>query len=196
MYIEAAVGLGEGLVSNMSGRPLAFTVDTAEMLRTLQKAAADGPAPAMSVLQAAEAGDLSVRSWLESLPDACVLSALNAVAVEAASSKVWALHPAGSSGDCSTERFVGLIARSASNMEDLGSFSGAGVFDSVATRGMEAQAAGVGYLGEGYLDVGLSMLQMALVSAEVAACLHGDQDIEGVVDIDGDVWVVQARPQV
>jgi hypothetical protein len=196
MYIEAVVGLGEGLVSNLPGRPLAFTVNTAEMLLALRKPAAAGPAPTLSVLQAAEPRKMSVHAWLNSIPSDVILNALKSVAVEAASSKVWALHPEGYSSASQHERCTGLIARSASNMEDLGSFSGAGVFDSIGTWVSEASAAGTGFLGKGYVDVGLSMLQMALVTAEVAACLHGDQDVEGVLDVDEQVWVVQARPQV
>ena len=47
-----------------------------------------------------------------------------------------------------------------------------------------------------WAQVGMQVVVMALASAEVAAVLGGEQDVEGVLDASGAVHVVQARPQI
>lgn len=191
MYVEAMVGLGEGLVANGAGRPLAFTVDTRALIEVLRVAADAAATPGLRVL-GGEGRGASVRGWLEGLPRGVRTRALETVAIESAQSKAWAVTPPGGV----QEAPYGLIARSASNMEDLGSYSGAGVFDSFPTAGSESRAAWGGVLTQGFGAAGTIMLQIALASAEAAACLGGDQDVEGVVDAEGTVCIVQARPQV
>lgn len=207
-YVEAVVGLGESLVGNVPGQPLAFTAYTEDVLRMLRPAAAAPDAPALRCLGAASdalerdgTGSTGLVEWLQGLPDDLRAAAASAVRVESAPGKLWAIAPErgdGSTGERPTERFYGLIARSSSNMEDLAEFSGAGVFDSFPTAGVAYGAAWNASMQEGGLaTIEAKMLAMVLATAEVEMCFdEGDQDVEGVLDCYGQVHVVQARPQV
>ncbi|NJR42488.1 MAG: hypothetical protein HC767_07335 [Akkermansiaceae bacterium] len=83
-------------------------------------------------------------------------------------------------------------------MEDLQSYSGAGVFDSFPSEGNVYWVAdSCASWASGFEELERKMLLMALASLEVKACLNeGEMDVEGVVDAFGHVHVVQARPQV
>lgn len=208
MYVEAVSGLGESLVGNVAGQPLAFTADTDALLRVLRPTAASSPAPALRCL-AAEAGGVDAGregggglvAWLEGLPTDVHAAAADTLQLEAAPGKLWAVapdHRGSDAGQGQRDCFYGLIARSASNMEDLAEFSGAGVFDSYPTSGVAYSAAcSAGLQDRGLRGVEAAMLAMVLATAEVELCLgECDQDVEGVLDYHGDVHVVQARPQV
>ena len=77
-------------------------------------------------------------------------------------------------------------------------FAGAGLFDSVQSAPAVEQA--VDYSAEPLLcDVDLrraTLGRIAAAAVAVEAALGARQDIEGVVDEGGEVFVVQARPQV
>ena len=77
-------------------------------------------------------------------------------------------------------------------------FAGAGLFDSVQSAPAVEQA--VDHSTEPLLrDVDLQRATLGRIAAAVVAveaALGAPQDIEGVVDEDGEVFVVQARPQV
>jgi alpha-glucan, water dikinase len=188
MLIEAVVGLGESLVSNVSGQALAFSVDIAQLLA----AAPTAGAPPLACLQGASGNASTVlHEWVHGWPESVLTAALGTLHIECAPSKSWSVHPV------ATEGFNhGLIARSASNMEDLVDYAGAGVFDSVTTRGISYSPAQTGALGGSFRKVGVHLLVMAIATAEVATRLGGQQDVEGVLDESGAVFVVQARPQV
>ena len=208
MYIEAVSGLGESLVGNVSGQPLSFTVDYGTLLSSLQDAVGAGRVPAADLkclsttsgstcssdLQAK--GNLS--EWLSQLPESDFEKAASCVTVETASSKSWMVVPASAARDSEPVLHYGTIARSASNMEDLQSYSGAGVFDSFPTMGSVYCATdSCGSWAGGFAEFELKLLLMALASLEVKACLNeGEMDVEGVIDAFGHVHVVQARPQV
>lgn len=201
VYVEAVVGLGESLVGNVPGQPLAFSADAEALLRVLRPAACGPAAPALRCLgsgDSAAGGAAGVVEWLQGLPEDVRAAAASAVRVESAPGKLWAVAPERRGTDGSAESFYGLIARSASNMEDLEEFSGAGVFDSFPTAGVAYGTAWNADMQAGGLSgVEAAMLAMVLATAEVELCLgEGDQDVEGVLDHHGQVHVVQARPQV
>ncbi len=92
-----------------------------------------------------------------------------------------------------------LIARSDTNGEDLESFAGAGLYDSVPVVQLEEHA--LDYSNEAvYWDGGMRaglMKSIAEAGRAVEAAFGGvPQDVEGIVDGGGGVTVVQARPQV
>lgn len=215
MYIEAVSGLGESLVGNVSGQPLSFTVDSSTLLQSLQDAVRSGRVPTADLKclstesvngsnkQAPTSENLS--EWLSKLPESEFEKAASCVSVETASSKSWMVVPGTSargalheSADSNLKLHYGMIARSASNMEDLQSYSGAGVFDSFPVQGRVYCVTDFCKNWEGgFAQLELKMLLMALASLEVKACLdEGEMDVEGVIDAFGHVHVVQARPQV
>lgn len=77
-------------------------------------------------------------------------------------------------------------------------FAGAGLFDSVQSAPATEQA--VDYCTEPLLcDADLrraTLGRIAAAAVAVEAALGAPQDVEGVVDEGGEVFVVQARPQV
>eukprot|EP00854_Cymbomonas_tetramitiformis_P001462 gene1462-2085_t len=96
--------------------------------------------------------------------------------------------------------FGAVICRSDSNAEDLDEFAGAGLYDSVLV-GDEPVEEAVDYTGEDLMwDSAFRttlLAQLAQVGANVETALKGvPQDIEGTVGPDGEVYVVQARPQI
>lgn len=95
----------------------------------------------------------------------------------------------------------GLIARSDSNGEDLGAFSGAGLHDSVtlsplATRTLDYADEKIVF--DAAFREGELFSRLGDVGRAVKAAMGGseDQDVEVVVAADGTVAVVQARVQV
>jgi alpha-glucan,water dikinase len=92
-----------------------------------------------------------------------------------------------------------LIFRSDSNGEDLPGYAGAGLYDSITMD--ESVLRAVDYGGDALLtDARFReelMLKVARAAAAVeAACGGVAQDVEGCVDGEGNVYVVQTRPQV
>eukprot|EP00793_Prasinoderma_coloniale_P005007 PRCOL_00000768-RA len=91
-----------------------------------------------------------------------------------------------------------LIFRSDSNGEDLEGYAGAGLYDSVTMD--ESYEVRVDYsadpivLDSAYRATTLE--RIAAVGAAVEEALGSPQDIEGVVRADGEIFVVQTRPQV
>jgi alpha-glucan,water dikinase len=93
-----------------------------------------------------------------------------------------------------------LIARSDANGEDLEAFAGAGLYDSVpvtALRYVPADYSGEPIVWESGARDALAQ-KVAKAAAAVEAAMGGGapQDVEGVVDAQGKVTVVQTRPQV
>jgi Pyruvate phosphate dikinase, AMP/ATP-binding domain len=206
MYLEAVVGLGESLVGNVPGQALSAVVNTAwlcTIARSVAQGEEDGAPPLACAGRAdAQASVLPLQSWVASWPDEAMQQALQTIDIESAPSKAWAVQPANylRSDQCDATGpaayAYGMIARSVSNMEDLADYAGAGVFDSYPTQGAIYVPADAVALGGALADVGRQVVVMALASAEVAARLGGEQDVEGVLDAAGAVHVVQARPQV
>jgi len=95
-----------------------------------------------------------------------------------------------------------VIARSDSNAEDLEGFAGAGLYDSVIVGADEgALSVEVDYAEEPLLwDKGFQtslVNQLAAVGVAIETAFAGQpQDIEGALDADGNLWVVQARPEI
>ena len=91
-----------------------------------------------------------------------------------------------------------LIFRSDSNGEDLHGYAGAGLFDSVPVN--EARARTVSYSADPLVydaDFRRGVLgTIARAGVDVERAMGAPQDIEGVVDADGRVVVVQTRPQM
>lgn len=91
-----------------------------------------------------------------------------------------------------------LIARSDSNGEDLEEFAGAGLYSSVPLAPLRRVA--VRYADEALVwdeaHRAHMLQQLAKAGAAVEAACGSPQDVEGVVDAAGEVFVVQARPQV
>ena len=91
-----------------------------------------------------------------------------------------------------------LIFRSDSNGEDLEGYAGAGLYDSVTTAVMTQEL--VDYSSDQILtdpefakDI---MSRVCKVGAAIEASLKSPQDIEGVVDPNNEITVVQTRPQM
>jgi len=95
-----------------------------------------------------------------------------------------------------------LIARSDANGEDLEAFAGAGLYDSVPATPLAYGPCD--YSGEpvfwerGAREELARRVAAAAAAAAVEAAMGGGapQDVEGVVDAQGRVMVVQTRPQV
>ena len=92
-----------------------------------------------------------------------------------------------------------LIFRSDSNGEDLEGYAGAGLFDSIAMDGEEERM--VAYADDPLVHDPVFQAELltriGAVGIAVEKALGGQpQDIEGVVDVDGRITVVQTRPQV
>jgi alpha-glucan,water dikinase len=91
-----------------------------------------------------------------------------------------------------------LIFRSDSNGEDLEGFAGAGLYDSIPMH--KPQAQGIDYAGEQLLSDApfreTLLRRIAAAGAAVENALGSPQDIEGVVTPEGDIYLVQTRPQV
>jgi alpha-glucan,water dikinase len=91
-----------------------------------------------------------------------------------------------------------LIFRSDSNGEDLEGYAGAGLYDSVTTATTERRK--VDYSADPLLtDPGFRtrlMREICKAGLAIEQALGSAQDIEGVVDADGRVTVVQTRPQM
>lgn len=91
-----------------------------------------------------------------------------------------------------------LIFRSDSNGEDLEGYAGAGLYESITMDATETVR--VDYSDDPITaDAGFRkkvMSDIARVGAAIEATLGSAQDVEGVVDPDGTVFVVQTRPQV
>lgn len=215
MYIEAVSGLGESLVGNVSGQPLSLRVDYATLLKNLQDAVSAGSVPAadlkclnaesVNASNGNQHASQNLSEWLSKLPESDFENAASCLRVETAPSKPWMVVPGRCArglqdrgGDSSPVLHYGMIARSASNMEDLQSYSGAGVFDSFPTEGsVYCVTDSCESWAGGFKAFELKMVLMALASLEVKACLNaGEMDVEGVIDAFGNVHVVQARPQV
>lgn len=205
MYIEAVVGLGESLVGNVDGQPLSCTVDSQALLQNLQDAVQSGRVQGANLRclgqSAGTVCDINLAEWISELPKSDFEAAAACVRVLTASSKAWMVVPGTGALDAprgSPDLHYGIIARSASNMEDLQSYSGAGVFDSFPTAGsLHCVAESLSSWRGGFAELEHRLMAMAIASLEVKACLdEGDMDVEGVIDAFGNVHVVQARPQV
>jgi Pyruvate phosphate dikinase, AMP/ATP-binding domain len=218
LYVEVVAGLGESLVGNVPGRPLAFGVDRsalwsearALLARDTIAAARSDDAGAGDPWASVMGNTVTARQLHEAVEQAsegALERLLRCVRLEAAPSKAWAVWPASatpSPAQCASGRLqrdvsAGLIARSAADTEDLEGWAAAGVFDSFATRGTEHAPAACSAVAAGgasaWREAGLGMLRIALAALEVEALLGGEQDVEGAVAWDGSVHVVQARPQ-
>jgi len=92
-----------------------------------------------------------------------------------------------------------MIFRSDSNAEDLEGFAGAGLYDSIVA-GQGATERLVDYASDQLVCSSDFRNDMLRKIAEVGCCIEqalgSPQDIEGAVDGDGRVVVVQTRPQV
>ena len=91
-----------------------------------------------------------------------------------------------------------LIFRSDSNGEDLEGYAGAGLYDSVTTALTVRQV--VDYSSDPIVaDAEFRrklMEKVCRVGAEIEASLGSAQDIEGVIDPELNIFVVQTRPQM
>jgi len=91
-----------------------------------------------------------------------------------------------------------LIFRSDSNGEDLEGYAGAGLYDSITTAVMSQEV--VDYSSDPIVaDVAFAkdvMSRVCKVGAAIEKYLKSPQDIEGVVDPDLNITVVQTRPQM
>jgi len=91
-----------------------------------------------------------------------------------------------------------LIFRSDSNGEDLDGYAGAGLYDSVTTAVMTQEV--VDYSSDPLIsDPEFArdlMCKVCTVGADIEKSLKSPQDIEGVIDPDLNVTVVQTRPQM
>ena len=91
-----------------------------------------------------------------------------------------------------------LIFRSDSNGEDLAGYAGAGLYESIT---MDESKLEIVDFSEDQLatdaDFRAKLLgRICEVGKQVEAAMGSAQDIEGVVDPDGGITVVQTRPQV
>jgi alpha-glucan,water dikinase len=91
-----------------------------------------------------------------------------------------------------------LMFRSDSNGEDLEGYAGAGLYDSVPLHCPEPQR--VDYSNDQIMtDLSFRnelLTKIARVGLELENLLESPQDIEGCVDEEGNVFVVQTRPQM
>jgi len=91
-----------------------------------------------------------------------------------------------------------LMFRSDSNGEDLEGYAGAGLYDSVPLHCPEPQR--VDYSNDQIMtDLSFRnelLTKIARVGLELEKLLESPQDIEGCVDEEGNVFVVQTRPQM
>jgi alpha-glucan,water dikinase len=91
-----------------------------------------------------------------------------------------------------------LIARSDSNGEDLEEYAGAGLYSSVPLVALEEVA--VRYADEPLVwdaEFRAQLLeQVAALGMAVEGAFGSPQDVEGAVDGEGRLFVVQSRPQV
>lgn len=91
-----------------------------------------------------------------------------------------------------------LIFRSDSNGEDLDGYAGAGLYDSITTAKQQKQI--VDYSADQIVvDSNFRKLLLSKISttgAEIERSIGTAQDIEGVVDTEGRIFVVQTRPQM
>jgi alpha-glucan,water dikinase len=91
-----------------------------------------------------------------------------------------------------------LIFRSDSNGEDLEGFAGAGLYDSITMHAPVEEA--IDYASDALLadePFRATLLhRIAAAGAATEAALGAPQDIEGVVTPEGDIYIVQTRPQV
>lgn len=91
-----------------------------------------------------------------------------------------------------------LIFRSDSNGEDLEGFAGAGLYDSITME--EATLKNVDYSADNLItdeDKRQKLLStISKVALEIETLCGSPQDIEGAISDDGQLWIVQTRPQV
>lgn len=91
-----------------------------------------------------------------------------------------------------------FIARSDSNGEDLEGFAGAGLYSSVPAVPFRRES--IKYANEPLLWDASARAELLEKLVEVGKAVEvvcgGPQDVEGVIDEQGNVWVVQARAQV
>ena len=91
-----------------------------------------------------------------------------------------------------------LIFRSDSNGEDLDGYAGAGLYDSVTTAVMTQEL--VDYSSDQLLtDQAYAreiMSRVCKVGAAIEKSLKSAQDVEGVIDFNNNITVVQTRPQM
>ncbi|KAF5831865.1 glutathione synthetase ATP-binding domain-like protein [Dunaliella salina] len=165
---EAVVGMGEALVGNYPGRALSFT------------APLDGTAPpSILSLPAKRIALRAPISWAGS---------------NGAKSNGAGTIGAGANGAGAPL----LIARSDANGEDLEDLAGAGLYDSIPFSPLEETV--VGYANEPLMTDPAFRARIMSQLTDVAKVVKGaykgqEQDIEGVIS-QGQVWVVQSRPQV
>jgi alpha-glucan,water dikinase len=174
---EAVVGMGEVLVSSAPGSALRF----------------EAAAPADPLAgPAAASGSGEVR--VLGLPSKRVAA--------------WAAGGGGNGGSGGSGGNGGngevgaaaLIARSDANGEDLEAFAGAGLYDSIPATPLRYEPcdySGEPVVWEGEAAAALAR-RVAAAAAAVEVAMGGGQpqDVEGVVDAQGNVTVVQTRPQV
>ena len=210
MYLEGAFsGLGESLVGNVPGQPLAVSINTRDLCEAAGEAARSDSerAPELQCAQFCEAANehLALHAWVDTWPHhsrasaRCARSSLRPRRARRGWCGRLALRTeqSGADGQSGSASAFGMIARSASNMEDLADYAGAGVFDSYPTRGSVYLPAEAGPWGGSFAEVGKQIVVMALAAAEAQVCLGGEQDVEGVCSIRTvRVVIVQARPQV
>jgi len=107
-------------------------------------------------------------------------------------SKVAGIFPA------SSEHQSLLIARSDSNAEDLEDFAGAGLYSSIPAQSYATHP--IQYAQEEILWNSTHrqsiLKQIGIIGMQIEAICNSPQDIEGVVDAQGNITIVQTRPQV
>ena len=91
-----------------------------------------------------------------------------------------------------------LIFRSDSNGEDLEGFAGAGLYDSITME--DATLKNVDYSSDNLMTDESKRRKMlsliAKVALEIENLCGSPQDIEGAISEDGNIYIVQTRPQV
>jgi alpha-glucan,water dikinase len=97
-----------------------------------------------------------------------------------------------------THHHATIIRRSDSNGEDLEGYAGAGLYESITTA--ETRTVRVDYMEDRLAkDVGFRnelLARVCRLGYDIEKALGSAQDIEGVVEADGAITVVQTRPQV
>lgn len=171
-----------------------------------------GACPALSCLEDGVAhGDsarMSLTTFVSNLGTDEVNTLFGVLSMEAAPSKPWTVRPTKGNGAAGTSAagegeggnagsvFFGMIARSDSNMEDLGTYAGAGVFNSVPTQPTEFHAGSMVSAFRDFRALQVALVVIAVACLEVDNALEGEQDIEGCLDRDAEVYVVQSRAQL